>query len=154
MAMKRVIANYVYRMTAIDCDLKSVEGRSRALAIGALECLEDAKSLSGVNNVDTTGCLILTFHALELSLKSFLVKKGISEEILLKNYSHDLLKLYKKSRNLGLSLHEPDMLSLLESINEWHKAKRKIYFEFALNRKLPACQTLFPIVNKVLEASK
>ena len=53
------------------------------------------------------GQYVLTFHALELALKSFLAGRGVSDVELRNKYKHDLDKLYEEACKHGLTLNSP-----------------------------------------------
>jgi hypothetical protein len=133
-------------------DPNTDEGRAKAFRNGAGECLIGALKLNdGLGNL--TGEYILTFHALELGLKAFLAKSGLSNDKLRKKpFSHNLVNLYAEAckRGLSISLHQVD--ETIEWINEYHD-QGALRYEFTQTRELPMCETLFPIVEAVLAAS-
>jgi hypothetical protein len=83
------------RLTA-GIDPSTDAGRAMALRFGAGECLTGAKKLDA-GFPDLTGEYILTFHALELALKAFLAKSGVTNDELRKTYGHNLVELYKEA---------------------------------------------------------
>lgn len=102
-----------------------------------------------------TGEYILTFHALELGLKAFLAKSGLSnDELRKKPFSHNLVNLYGEAckRGLSISLHKVE--ETIEWINEYHDQGALLRYDFAQTRELPMCATLFPIVQAILAASE
>lgn len=138
----------------IGIDPSTPHGLSRAFAIGADECLLAAKKLDEGFS-DLTGEYIVTFHAIELGLKAFLIKHGVSEDALKKKpYGHGLVSLYVEANKLGLSIDVPDAEKLIEWINEWHNDSVKIRYEFAKQRTLPMCATLFPLAEAIIAASR
>lgn len=135
-------------------DPNTDEGRATAFRYGAGECLLGARKLDeGMGNL--TGEYILTFHALELGLKAFLAKSGLSNRALrTRPYRHNLLNLYDEACRQGLVLSIQDARNLIEWVNEQHDEDALIRYDFTKTRELPACATLFPIVEAVLAASK
>ena len=96
---------------------------------------------------------ILAFHALELALKAFLAKQGLTREMLRnKPYGHNLDRLYSDAVQRGLSLpaHSKELIA---AVNEYHSA-HIIRYEFATTRRVPTCKSLFPIVEAILAACK
>jgi hypothetical protein len=70
--------------------------------MGASECLMAAMELDRGFS-DRTGEYIVTFHAIELGLKAFLIKCGVPEWGLReKPYGHDLVCLYNMAKQRGL----------------------------------------------------
>lgn len=138
----------------IGIDASTPDGLSQALAIGAGECLMGAKTLDKAFS-DLTGEYILTFHAIELGLKAFLIKCWLSEEELRKKkFGHDLDRLYDEAVKRGLSLNVENAEKLLVWVNEWHNEGVKIRYQFIGERTLPICATLFPLVEAIISASK
>lgn len=132
-------------------DPATAEGKSLALAHGATECLVAAEQLDN-GMPDFTGEYILTFHALELGLKAFLVKCGVTDKDL-RSYRHDLVRLYEVAKQRGMSLSVPDVEAMLGWANEWHCDGVKIRYEFTRSRTLPVCNTLFPLAGAIINAS-
>jgi hypothetical protein len=134
-------------------DPSTPDGLSKAFSMGASECLMAAMELDRGFS-DRTGEYILTFHAIELGLKAFLIKSGVPEWGLReKPYGHDLVCLYNMAKQRGLSLGITDVDEMLAWINEWHHCGVKIRYEFTKQRTLPICATLFPIVEAIIKAS-
>src|SRR5215831_7151327 len=67
------------------------------------------------------GQYVLTFHALELALKSFLAGCGVSDVELRNKYAHDLDKLYEEARKHGLTLNDPHAARLIKDANQQHE---------------------------------
>src|SRR5271166_4044659 len=108
MALNRNQASTSIRLTT-GIDPSTRDGLSRAFAHGAIECLEAARQLDK-GFPDLTGEYIVTFHAIELGLKAFLIRHGVTETRLRsKPYGHDLVKLYEAARQHGMSLDLPDV---------------------------------------------
>ncbi len=140
-------------VTGIDPSTR--DGLSRAFAHGAIECLMSAKELERGFLSNFTGEYILTFHAIELGLKAFLIKCGECETTLRrKPYGHDLVKLYEKAKEHGLCPNVADIENLLMRINEWHNDRAKIRYDFTRQRTLPACATLFPLAEVIINATR
>ena len=91
-------ASTATRLPPIGIDPSTPEGLAKALAIGAGECLKAALELDE-GFPDLTGEYIVTFHAIELGLKAFLINNGMSEKALSKApYGHDLVSLYNAAK--------------------------------------------------------
>lgn len=135
-----------------DIDGSSNEGRAKAFKAGAMECLYGAKSLDRVFQ-DSTGQYILTFHALELALKAYLAKIGLSDKALRHSpFRHNLTNLYSAACEQGLSISVPQAKEFIEWMNCYHDKRSLIRYEFTGKRELPMCRVLFSIVEKVLAA--
>jgi hypothetical protein len=135
-------------------DPSTPTGLSRAVANGAIECLQSALHLDKTFS-DLTGEYMLVFHAIELGLKAFLIKQGFNAKMLRsKDYGHNLVKLYAAAKQHGLAPVIPDWDDLITWINEWHSDRVKIRYEFAEMRVLPKCDTLFPLAAAIINACK
>ena len=98
-----------------------------------------------------TGEYIVTFHAIELGLKAFLVSKGITEKELRKRpFGHNLVRLFAEAKSRGMSLSIPNAEDFIAWINEWHCDEVKIRYEFTKTRTLPICNTLFPLAEAII----
>jgi hypothetical protein len=137
-----------------DIDPKTPAGLCEALRTGADICLTGAKKLEASSpGWDLPDRQILAFHALELALKAFLAKHGVTRETLRKKpYGHDLDRLYSEAVQRGLSL-PPRSKELIAAVNKYHSANI-IRYEFATTRILPTCKTLIPMVEAILAACK
>ncbi|MEX2489659.1 MAG: hypothetical protein WD356_09070 [Pseudomonadales bacterium] len=75
--------------------------------------------------------LYLVGHAIELSLKSYLVFHGIPlKDLPTKKYGHDLLKILKKAKELGLGSlvnFDPGEMQALEVLNDLYSSKQLNY---------------------------
>jgi hypothetical protein len=135
-------------------DPNTPAGLCKALGIGAEICLIGAKKLDASSSGwDLPDRQILAFHALELALKAFLAKHGLTRKTLRnKPYAHDLDRLYRDAVQRGLSLpaHSKELIA---AVNEYHSA-HIIRYEFATTRTVPTCKRLFPIVEAILAACK
>jgi hypothetical protein len=134
-------------------DPATMEGQSRALAHGATECLIAAEQLDK-GMPDFTGEYILTFHAIELGLKAFLLKHGVPDQCLHSYYGHDVVRLYEAAKQRGMSLSVPDVEAMLAWVNEWNYRRARIRYEFTHTRSFPVCNTLFPLAGAIINASK
>lgn len=138
----------------IGIDPNTPAGRSKAFRNGAGECLQGAMKLNAVFQ-DLTPAYIITFHALELALKAFLAKNGLTNDQLRKNpFGHNLENLYGEACKHGLLLSIPNVVGTIEWINEYHDKGALLRYDFENMRELPMCETLFPIVEAILVASK
>src|SRR5262245_5535336 len=137
-----------------DIDPNTPPGLCEALGIGAKICLIGAKKLDASSDGwDLPDRQILAFHALELALKAFLAKHGVTRETLRKKpYGHDLDRLYSEAVRRGLS-PPPSSKELIAAINEHHSA-HIIRYEFATTRTVPTCKSVFPIVEAILAECK
>jgi hypothetical protein len=137
-----------------DIDPNTPAGLCEALRRGAKICLTGAKRLDASSSGwDLPDRQILAFHALELALKAFLAKHGLTRKTLRnKPYAHDLDHLYSDAVQRGLSLpaHSKELIA---AVNECHSA-HIIRYEFATTREVPTCKDLFPIVEATLAACK
>jgi HEPN domain-containing protein len=135
-----------------DIDPNTPAGFCKALRRGAEICLTGAKTLDASSSGwDLPDRQILAFHALELALKAFLAKHGLTRETLRnKPYGHDLDRLYSDAIQRGLS-PPPRSKELIAAVNEYHNT-HIIPYEFATTRTVPTCATLFPIVEAILAA--
>jgi hypothetical protein len=136
----------------IHIDPNTPLGLCKAFRHGADICLTGAKKLDGLSpGWDLPDKQILAFHALELALKAYLAKHGLTRETLRKKpYVHDLDRLYSDVVEHGLSLPTGSK-ELIAAINECHNA-HIIRYEFATTREVPTCKELFPIVEAILAA--
>jgi hypothetical protein len=142
-----------YRLV-VGVDPKTPDGRSKAFRNGAGECLQGAMILDAKFK-DQTPSYILTFHALELALKAFLAKNGLTnDQLRTKPYGHDLHSLYGEACKHGLSISILNVAVTIEWINEYHDKGALLRYDFENPRALPMCETLFPIVEAILVATK
>jgi HEPN domain-containing protein len=140
------------RLRPYGIDPSTPDGLSRSYVSGAAECRDAARKL-----VDDLGNLtseyILTFHAIELGLKAFLVKHGLTEgQLKRKPYGHNLIVLFKEAERRGLVLSLDNTDELITSANEWHDNAVKIRYDFTETRTLPMCQEIFPLIDEILVA--
>lgn len=82
----------------VDIDLNTDEGRCKAFHQLAGECLGGAKTIAAGYPQS------MTAHALELGLKAFLAKFGVSNETLQNTFGHNLLMLHEEACKRGLSI--------------------------------------------------
>jgi hypothetical protein len=146
----RDMASTATRLPPIGLDVSTAQGLAKAFAIGASECLADAKSLQESWS-DRTGQFIITFHAIELGLKAFLISIGRTEmELERRPFGHDLVALYDAATGGGMAIGTPNAKDLIEWINEWHCHRAKIRYLFTAERTLPICETLFPLAGEII----
>jgi hypothetical protein len=128
-------------------DPKTDEGRAKGFRQGAGECLQGAQVLSSCLP-HSTGVFILTAHALELALKAFLAKSGLSDKTLRNEpYGHDLMNLYEAAQKQGLCVRA-ESESNIQWINKYHSVPLR--YDFIEKRELAACEVYFPIVEEIL----
>jgi hypothetical protein len=100
---------------------------------------------------DSIGKYILTAHALELGLKAFLAKHGVTKKELSSDYRLD--RLYREAVHYGLDLSFiPEVVHTISWVNKFHNQGALLRYD-AGTRELPQCDTLFPIIDAVLDAS-
>src|SRR5262245_24525584 len=105
-----------------DIDTSTPQGLATAFRHGATECLFNAEALDKGQTSNLTGHYIVTLHAIELGLKAFLAKNGLTEAELSRNpYGHDLVSLYSEAVTRGLSLAIPGIENTLRKLNVYHK---------------------------------
>jgi hypothetical protein len=139
---------------APNIDTSTPQGLSAAFRHGAMECLINAETLEKSKTRNLTGHYIVTLHAMELGLKAFLAKNGLTEiELRKKPYSHDLAALYSEAVRRGLSVSIPDLNKTLEHLNQYHSKWARLRYNFSDTRELPLCSDLFPIISALLHAS-
>ena len=98
--------------------------------LGAVNFWESAKKLSKTLELNSDGTpakltaipfYFLTSHAAELLLKSALLKRGVSEEVLRKHdYRHSLDSLLEQLQNLGVSV-TPSTVNLIHGLHSQHQ---------------------------------
>src|SRR5215469_15056766 len=131
---------------------KTDAGRAQAFSDGARGYVESARLL----NVSPfyREQYVLTFHALELALKSFLAGRGLSDVALRNKYGHDLDKLYEESCKHGLTLNNnPDGTRLIKDANRHHE-KSLLRYQFTTSFSLPTPEIAFPVIEEILASSK
>jgi hypothetical protein len=142
------------RLRPYGVDPSTPDGLSRAYAIGAAECLNSARKLDDGFG-DLTPEYILTFHAIELGLKAFLAKRGLTEDQLRrKPFRHNLIRLFEEAKNQGLALDLRNADESIAWVNEWHCDGVKIRYDFTETRTLPMCQELFLLIEAILAACR
>lgn len=148
----RATASSATRLTPIGLDDPTGQGLAMAYKIGSSELLADARLLlKDKFSSSRTGNYILTFHAIELALKAFLIARGFTEKALKgKSFGHDLNKLYAAAKANGLKLETPNADDLIAWSNEWHAEGVKIRYEFSEQRTLPLCDALVPIASEII----
>jgi hypothetical protein len=138
----------------VGVDASTDAGRAKALGMGAAECLAAAKRLHQDYPLARTGEYILAAHALELALKSFLAKEGLSNNKLKNEFGHDLVRLFAKAIKRGLVVTAHNAAVNIETVNDAHDRGAALRFDFTKPRELPNPEILFPIVEQILAASK
>lgn len=141
-------ASTVTRISNIDPTTPT--GLCEAFRLGASQCLRGARQ---IRLPDTSPQYILAFHAIELALKAYLVRSGLTIKDV-KKHRHDLVKLYAEAVHRGLSIKIEHADDLISWINEYHSGNARIRYEFAEYRELPICDHyLFPLADAVIAAS-
>jgi hypothetical protein len=127
----------------------------------ARDCFISAEKLDKLDEgYASPGEYILIAHALELSLKAFLAKHGLTEEELRtkKPYIHNLDGLYDRAVELGLDLTSIDHAKhLIAWVNEYHSGGEPVRFALrhaASERTLPAGPVMFKIIDAILRAAR
>jgi len=126
---------------------KTDAGRAQAFGDGAREFLQSARALNA--SLSYRGQYVLTFHALELALKSFLAGRGVSDVELRNKYKHDLDKLYEEACKHGLTLNNPHAARLIKDANQHHE-KSLLRYLFKASFSLPTPEIAFPIIDEIL----
>ena len=130
---------------------KNDAGRAQAFSDGAKGFLESARLLNASPFYREQ--YVLTFHALELALKSFLAGRGLSDVELRNKYRHDLDKLYEEACNQGLQLNNADAARLIKDANQ-HQEKSLLRYLFNASFSLPTPEIAFPVIVEILANSK
>ena len=126
-------------------------GRAQAFSDGAREFLQSARLLNASTFYREQ--YVLTFHALELALKSFLAGCGLSDVALRNKYVHDLDKLYEDACKHGLTVsNNPDAARLIKDANRHHE-KSLLRYQFTTSFSLPAPEIAFPVIEEILAKS-
>ena len=132
-------------------DTSTPDGLATAFRHGATECLMNAEELAGGRTANLTGHYIVTFHALELALKAFLARKGLTETALSKKpYGHNLVALSSEAVKRGFSWP----VRGVEHLNKYHCYDASLRYNFYEMRDLPLCSDLFPMISELINASK
>jgi hypothetical protein len=141
------------RITNIDTS--TPHGLAQAFHEGVTECALNAEALDNGPTANLTGHYMITLHAIELGLKAFLAKSGLTEDQLSKNpYGHDLASLYSEAVKRGLCVNVPGIEKTLNLLNVYHHKRAILRYDFATTRELPLCRDLFPIISALAGASK
>ena len=149
----RIQASSIIRMPARSFADDPASHR-KAFVIGAGDCLDAAERMSREFG-DRTPEKILTFHALELGLKAFLVSQGYRPATLAKRpFGHDLDQLFLEAKSLGLQLQYAEADYIIEWINEWHDGGAKIRYDFISQRDLPMGSTIFPLAAEIIRSAR
>ena len=91
----------------VDIDANTDAGRAKGFRNGADECLWGAQKLND-GFASLTPEYILTFRALDLALKAFLAKSGLTNaELRKKPYCHNLNNLFAEACKRGLEVSTP-----------------------------------------------
>jgi HEPN domain-containing protein len=123
---------------------------SETFISGSIRFLAEAQKLRRAGPPDQAPEQMITFHALELSLKAFLIKKGFSPRTLARTpFGHNLLQLYAEAEENGLALRVAQPEYLFEWINEWHNAPARVRYVFGEEKTLPMCDVVFPIIMEI-----
>jgi hypothetical protein len=149
----RVTASSATRLTPIELDDPTGQRLAMAYKIGAGELLADARLLLEDKFASSrTGNYIITFHAIELTLKAFLIARGFTgKELKGKSFGHDLNKIYAAANAHGLKLETANAAELIAWSSGWHSEGVKIRYQFAEQRTLPLCDALVPIASEILK---
>lgn len=59
-------------------------------------------------------------HALELSLKAFLIVKGVEERELREELKHNLRALYRRAGDCGFHVDDERVALCVDALNKWH----------------------------------
>ncbi len=103
----------------------------------------------------------LAGRSIELSLKAFLLIKGVTRDKLKKSLGHDLHKLLRKCKELGIvnivNISEVQE-GIIENLNTWYARKGFEYFELESltnsPKSLPDISSVQDLANFLIEALK
>jgi hypothetical protein len=132
----------------------------------AVNFWESAKKLSETLELNSDGTpakltaipfYFLISHAAELLLKSALLKRGISEEVLRKyDYRHSLDSLLEQLQNLSVSV-TPSTVNLIHGLHSRHQSHALRYTALADDGNktyMPPPQLLFTMLDELLLLTK
>jgi hypothetical protein len=155
--------NVVTHLPPQGLDRDTPEGLSATYFYIGMECASDAGKLSKASpHFPLVGQYILSCHALEVSLKSFLAREGLSEKKLRCvrfGRGHDLIALYDEAVKRGLDFSQfPDARAIVNVFNQYHYKlddDKDECISFALRydagaKVLPSCETLLKITGYIL----
>jgi hypothetical protein len=117
--------NVVTHLPPQGLDRGTPEGLSATYFYIGMECASDARNLSKASpHFPLVGQCILSCHALEVSLKSFLAREGLSETELRGarfGRGHDLIALYDEAVKRGLDFSQfPEAKAIVNVFNQYH----------------------------------
>jgi hypothetical protein len=150
-----------------DLDHSTPEGLSKAYFNIALGFRNDAKILHERDpQFGGPGKYLLAFHALEVGLKSFLAKKGLSgKDLSGRPFGHDLTALYEEAARRGLDLRRAhDVRATIVHANRYHykseaqaevegEDDRVIYYALRYDaglKVLTSCGALLEVISDIL----
>jgi hypothetical protein len=139
-------------------DRSTKEGLSKTYVNIALEYWNDAKILHDRDpQFGGLGKYMLAFHALEVGLKSFLAKKGLSEkELSGRQFGHDLTALYEAAVQRGLDLRRAhDVRATIDHANSYHYKSEVEETYYALRydagpKVLTSCGAVLEVISAIL----
>jgi hypothetical protein len=129
-------------------DTSTDEGRAAALKGIAEECLVGAARLR--SNFPDLAEYILAAHALEVALKAFLAKQGVTDAEL-RRTGHDLVALHDMARREGLSVQHHQANAIIDWLNEYHNYGARLRYDATQNISLPNTKMIFSIIREVLD---
>lgn len=97
--------------------------------------------------------LNLFCHAIELMLKGYLIANGIPEMALAKNYGHDLAKLEREARALGLRLDQDQVESIEYLASEYGKQPYRFRYPGLEGRSLSFFDQVLALVKQIGQAT-
>lgn len=154
--------NVVTHLPPQGLDRDTPEGLSATYFYIGMECASDARKLSKASpHFPLVGQCILSCHALEVSLKSFLAREGLSETELRGarfGRGHDLIALYDEAVKRGLDFSQfPDAKAIVDVFNQYHYKldDQDECISFALRydagtKVYPSCERLLNITEHIL----
>jgi len=119
----------------------------------ASQCLQAAKRLESPHDFNVPEYILL-FHSIELGLKGFLVKSGVTPTALRKRpYGHNLVNLYRGAIKRGMIINcdAADAASMLSLMNNWQV---EIRYNFFATCDLPKHAQLIYLADAILAASR
>ena len=112
------------------------------------EFLTDATALGGALGTENGAPVyVLYIHAIEMALKSYLLRRGVTEQQL-KRMGHDLPDLLNQARARGLMTNDPDTDHI---ITELGKATHKAAIRYDMPYQMPMPKDVRDVAVAIIE---
>lgn len=114
---------------------------------------EASKALQSANFADRLPICFLWGRSIELALKAFLLKNGITVDVLKKNFKHDLNKLLKEAEKHNISEYigkDPIIWAIVRVINASYKTKEYEYRADGATYNIPDDSTANIVIARLL----